>query len=147
MSRFELSDEQFRRIEPMRSGRKEDRGVTGADNRLFADAVLWVLRTGSPWRDLPERFGKWSTVYTRYNRWCKKGVWQDIMAALAAEADAGAIAIDSTVIRAHRHAAGAPKKAGSPTPPGSRGRAGRGAASAPRYTRPSTPRGTRCGSP
>ena len=115
MRRFELADGQFQRIEPLMSGRTQDRGVTGTDNRLFADAVLWILRTGSPWRDLPERFGQWPTVYTRYNRRCKKGLRQEIMAALAADADTEAIAVDSTVIRAHQHAAGAPKKRGSRT--------------------------------
>jgi transposase len=70
--------------------------------------VLWIARTGSPWRDLPERFGRWNSVYQRFARWSKKGVWQKIFGILAQDAEE--VFIDSTVVRAHQHAAGAPEK-------------------------------------
>lgn len=146
MRRFEISDEQFQRIEPLLSGRAGQRGVTAADNRLFVEGVLWILRTGTPWRDLPAGYGIWSSVYKRYDRWCKKGLWKTVMDALKTEADAEAIALDSSVIRAHQHAAGAQKKRGSPTGPARRGWAGRGADSAPRSTWSSTRWETHCGS-
>ena len=72
MRRFELTDAQFARIEHRLLGKSTDPGRTAANNRLFLDAVLWVLRTGSPWRDLPERFGPWNSVFQRFNRWAKK---------------------------------------------------------------------------
>ena len=75
--RHELSDEQWLRIEPHLPGRKTDPGRTGKNNRLFVDAVLWIAKTGAPWRDLPERFGNWNSVFQRYNRWCKRGVGSD----------------------------------------------------------------------
>ena len=109
MRRFELTDEQFTRIEPMLSGKAEDPGCTAEDNRLFVDAVLWTLRTGAPWRDLPERFGLWNSVFQRFNRWAKKGVWARVFEALQ-EPDGEWLMIDATVIRAHQHAAGASQK-------------------------------------
>jgi transposase len=78
MRRFELSDEQWLKVENMLPGRKGDPGQTAKDNRLFLDAVLWITRTGAPWRDLPERFGEWNNVFQRFNRWAKKGVWQRV---------------------------------------------------------------------
>ena len=120
MRRFEITDEEYLRIEPLLSGRKGQSGVTAKDNRLFIAAVAWILRTGAPWRDLPVGFGKWDSVFKRYNRWCKKGRWKAILDALAIDADTEAVGIDSTVIRAHQHSAGAKKKRASPTMPGSR---------------------------
>ena len=76
MRRFELSDEQWVRVKGLLPGKEGDPGRAAEDNRLFLDAVLWIARTGAPWRDLPERFGRWNSVFTRFNRWSVKGVWQ-----------------------------------------------------------------------
>jgi transposase len=108
--RFEITDEQFHRIKDLLPGKAGDPGVTARDNRLFIDAVLWIARTGAPWPDLPERFGKFDTVYQRFNRWAKRGVWRRIMEALGGDADLEHLLLDSTIVRAHQHAAGAEKK-------------------------------------
>jgi transposase len=110
MRRFELTDEQFQRIEHLLPGKPGDPGATARDNRLFMDAVLWIARTGAPWPDLPERFGKYDAAYQRFNRWAKSGVLARIMEALGGDADLENLLIDSTVVRAHQHAAGAEKK-------------------------------------
>jgi transposase len=77
---------------------------------LFVEAVLWMARTGAPWRDLPPTFGPWNTAFRRFSRWADKGVWQVLFARLAEEADFEEVFLDSTIVRAHQHAAGAPKK-------------------------------------
>jgi transposase len=106
MRRFELTDEQWEKIRDILPGREGDVGVTAKDNRLFLDAVLYVARTGIPWRDLPaERFGKWNSVFQRFRRWSKKGVWAQIMEQLQ-DPDLQLLLVDSTIIRAHQHAAG-----------------------------------------
>ena len=109
--RFEMTDEQWIRIEPLLPGRADTPGVTARDHRNFVDAVLWIARTGAGWRDLPERFGDWNNTFQRFNRWAKSGVWARVMEALGGDADLEHLIIDSTVIRAHQHAAGAEKKA------------------------------------
>jgi putative transposase len=113
MTRKMLSDAEWKKIEPLLPGKEGDCGVTAADNRLFMEAVLWIARTGSPWRDLPAELGNWHTTYTRFNRWGKKQVWHRVMVALSEEPDLQELMIDSTVIRAHQHAAGAKKKMGT----------------------------------
>lgn len=110
MARKILRNDQWVRIESMLPGKPGDRGVTAQDNRLFIEAVLWVARVGSPWRDLPEEFGPWNSVYKRFSRWSNNGVWHRIFAELAKDADFEAVFLDSTIVRAHQHAAGAPKK-------------------------------------
>jgi transposase len=110
MARTVLRDDQWDRIKDLLPGKPGDRGVTAADNRLFVEAVLWLLRTGAPWRDLPPEFGRWHTVYMRFARWQKSGVWERLFQAVSADADLEEVFIDSTAIRAHLHAAGAPKK-------------------------------------
>ena len=110
MRRFELSDEQWVRVEGLLPGKKGDPGRTAADSRLFLDAVLWIARTGAPWRDLPERFGPWNSVFKRFDRWSKTGVWQRVFEALQ-DLDLEWLMVDATIIRAHVHAAGASKKA------------------------------------
>jgi len=107
MLRRELTDAQWNRIKDWVPGKATDCGVTGRDNRLFVDAVLWVARTGSPWRDLSSEFGEWNSVYVRFSRWAKKGVWESLFNALADAPDFEYLIIDSTIVRAHQHAAGA----------------------------------------
>ena len=111
MDRHAISDEHWERIEHLLPGRAGDPGVTAKDNRLFLDAVLWIGKTGSPWRDLPRSFGKWNSVWRRFDRWCTKGVWHRVFEALK-DPDLEWLILDSTVIRAHQHAAGAAKKNG-----------------------------------
>ncbi len=77
-----LTDELWWAVAPLLPGKEGDPGCRGRDNRLFLEAVFWIARTGSPWRDLPAEFGKWYTTYTRYHRWEKKGVWPRVVGAL-----------------------------------------------------------------
>jgi transposase len=105
-----LRNDQWERIEHVLPGKASDRGVTAKDNRLFVEAVLWIARTGSPWRDLPPQLGNWHNVYTRFSRWSKSGVWQRVADMLSGDADLQAVLLDSTIVRAHQHAAGAQKK-------------------------------------
>ena len=112
MPRKILRDDQWERIQDLLPGKVGDPGVTGKDNRLFVEAVLWIARTGSPWRDLDPALGNWHTTHTRFSRWGKKGVWQRVIEATKNDADLEALFIDSTVVRAHQHAAGAQKKRG-----------------------------------
>ena len=106
MIRHRLSDGQWVRIEHLLPGKPGDPGRSGDDNRLFVDAVIWMARTGCPWRDLPPFFGKWNSVWKRFRRWAKAGIWERILAALAEDPDFESVIIDGTVIRAHQHAAG-----------------------------------------
>lgn len=108
--RYALRDDQWERIESLLPGRKDTVGVTAKDNRLFVEAVLYRYRAGIPWRDLPERFGNWSVVHTRFSRWANRGVWENLFKHLAADADNEYAMIDSTIVRAHQHSAGAKKK-------------------------------------
>jgi transposase len=108
--RYGLRDDQWARIEKLLPGRKDTVGVTAKDNRLFVEAVLYRYRAGMPWRDLPERFGNWSVVHTRFSRWAKTGVWENLFKALAVDADNEYAMIDATIVRAHQHSAGARKK-------------------------------------
>lgn len=107
MVRRELTDAQWELIAPFVAGKKGDRGATGKDNRLFVDAVLWIVRSGAPWRFLPEEFGNWNTVFVRFNRWAKAGIWHRIFKALVRDPDFTYRIVDSTIVRAHQHAAGA----------------------------------------
>ncbi len=108
--RKQLRDEQWKRIEGLLPGKPSDPGRSGTDNRMFVEAVLWIARTGSPWRDLPEEFGRWNSAYQRFARWSRAGVWHRVFASLAHERRFREVFIDSTIVRAHQHAAGAPKK-------------------------------------
>ena len=105
MRRHEIPDDSWSRIERLLPGRPGGPGGVARDNRGFVNAVWYVAKTGIPWRDLPERFGKWDTVFHRFNEWCKKGVWKRVFEAVR-DPDLEWLMIDSTVIRAHHHAAG-----------------------------------------
>ena len=103
--RHELTLEQFQKLEPHLPGRRGGHGGVARDNHLFLNAVFYVGKTGIPWRDLPERFGKWDTVFHRFNEWSKKGVWQRLFE-LVQDPDLEWLFVDSTTVRAHQHAAG-----------------------------------------
>jgi transposase len=105
--RRELTDAQWARIAPLVAGKEGDKGRHGEDNRLFVDAVLWILRSGAPWRFLPDEFGKWNSVYTRFMRWSRAGRWEGLFKALADDPDFERVMVDATIVRAHQHASGA----------------------------------------
>jgi transposase len=105
--RYALREDQWERLKPLLPGREGHVGGTAKDNRLFVEAVLYRYRAGIPWRDLPERFGDFRVVHTRLSRWAKSGVWQRVFEVLADEADNEYAMIDSTIVRAHQHSAGA----------------------------------------
>ena len=107
MDRLVLSDAQWDRISGLIIGRPDQRGSTGRDNRMFVEGVLWIVRTGSPWRDLPEAFGEWNSVFRRFSRWSAKGVWLRMFEALADDPDFEYLIVDATIVRAHQHASGA----------------------------------------
>src|SRR3954454_24632896 len=109
MRRYALRDDQWERIQDLLPGRVGHVGVTAQDNRLLVEAVLDRFRTGVPWRELAERFGWGVKVHTRFSRWAKTGVWERVFQHVAADADTEYAMIDSTIVRAHQHAAGAPK--------------------------------------
>lgn len=133
LHRHAISDADWERIKDLLPGRPGQTGWTAKDNRLFIDAVLWVAKTGAPWRDLPERFGHWNTAWKRFDRWAKKGTWQRVFEALQ-DPDLEWLILDSTIIRAHPHAAGAKKKRTEQGDKVSRRWAAAAAASEPRFT-------------
>jgi putative transposase len=96
-----LNDERYARIEGELPGKLSDPGQSAKDNRLFVEAVLWLARTGSPWRDLPAEFGKWLSVYTRFWRWSQRGVWERVFKALSDDPDFENVMIDGTICRVH----------------------------------------------
>ena len=103
--RYELSEAQWRRFADLLPGKAGDPGRTGADNRLFVNGVLWVLRSGAHWHDLPARYGKYKTVHKRFTRWAKAGVWERVFASLTADPDNEYLMLDSSLVRAHQQAA------------------------------------------
>ena len=107
MIRYCLTDSQWRKIEPLCLGKKTDAGRTGGDGRLFIEAVLWIVRTGSPWRDLPEQFGNWNTVFQRFRYWAERDVFQRIFDALSDDPDMEYAMVDATIVHVHRHGHGA----------------------------------------
>ena len=109
MDRLILDEVAWARMAPQIIGYERTRGSSGRDNRMFVEAVLWIVRTGSPWRDLPEVFGSWNSAFRRFSRWSAKGVWHRIFAAMADDPDFEYLIVDSTIVRAHQHAAGAKK--------------------------------------
>lgn len=108
--RLMLKDCAWERLAPHLPGKVGDPGRSGADNRRFVEAVLWLARTGAPWRDLPAAFGNWNSNFVRFSRWSKAGVWDRLFAAMAGDPDFEYVMVDSTIVRAHQHAAG--KKGG-----------------------------------
>ena len=115
LPRHSLTDEQWKRLQPLLPPQKPHIGRPASDQRTLLNGMIWILKTGAPWRDLPERFGPWKTVYNTFARWRDDGVLEHVVAVL--KRDAGALGridwnlhfIDSTIVRAHQHAAGAKK--------------------------------------
>jgi transposase len=136
LRRHEIKDEDWERIADLLPGQPGQPAVTAKDNRLLINAVLWIAKTGAPWRDLPERFGLWNSVWRRFDRWARKGVWQRVFEVLQ-DPDLEWVLLDSSVVRAHQHAAG--KEGG----PARRRRGDRAGDSAPRSTSSSMPWATR----
>src|SRR5688500_3705632 len=115
VGRGEITDEAWERIEPLLPEGSTP-GGRWKDHRTILNGILWRLRTGAPWRDMPERYGPWQTCYDRFVRWRRDGTWERLLAHLQTQADARAelvweVSIDSTVTRAHQHAAGARRRA------------------------------------
>ena len=103
--RYELTKEQFKLIEEVLPGKCSDPGRTAQSNHHFINGVLWVLRSGAHWHDLPPRYGKWKSVHTRFCRWAKKGVWEEVFNRLLKDKKNEYIMIDSTLVKAHQQAA------------------------------------------
>lgn len=119
--RHELTDTQWERLAPLLPPQRPASGRPAKDHRTILNGILWRLRTGAPWRDLPARYGRWQTVYSRFRRWRAAGVWDRILRQLQAEAtvehklDGTLALLDGSTVRAHQHAAGARKKGDRPT--------------------------------
>ena len=126
MPRRIISDSQWERVAPLLPGKTADPGRSARDNREFLEAVLWIVRTGSPWRNLPDEFGLWNSVFRRFRRWGVKGVFEKVFKELSADADFEYVLIDGTIVRLHQHGAGA--KGG----PAARRSVARGVGQAPR---------------
>jgi transposase len=120
LDRHDLTDEEWARLEPLLPDRTPRRGGRWADHRTVINGVFWRSRTGCPWRDLPGCYGNWKTVYNRHRRWSAEGTWGQILDKLRCGCDQNAqgdtdpgwtVGTDSTVVRAHQHAAGARRSA------------------------------------
>ena len=107
MIRRILSDAQWERVAPLLPGKPGDPGRSGQDNRGFLEAVLWIARTGAPWRDLHPEFGRWNSIFRRFRRWAVKGVFEILFKALSGDPDFEYAMIDGTIVRVHQHGAGA----------------------------------------
>lgn len=105
--RFVISDAAWERVAPILPGKSGDRGVTAKDNRRFLEAVLWRVRTGLPWRDLPADFGNWNSVFQRFRRWVHAGVFERIFERWSGDPDFEYALIDGTIVTAHQKASGA----------------------------------------
>jgi transposase len=107
LDRVCLTDVQWDKIADLLPGKPGDPGRSGADNRLFVEAVLWIARTGAPWRDLPAPFGNWNSVFQRFRRWARKGVFECVFEALRGDPDFEYVIADGTISRVHQKATGA----------------------------------------
>ena len=105
--RFVLTDAMWDRIAAHLPGKSIGRGVTAADNRLFLEAVLWRVRTGAPWRDLPNMFGNWNSAFRRFRRWAEAGVFDRLFEVISDEPDFEYALIDGTIVSVHQKASGA----------------------------------------
>jgi len=120
--RHELTDEQWERLKDLLPPQKPHTGRPSHDHRTMVNGMLWIARTGAPWRDLPERYGKWPSVYSRFQRWRKAGVWARLLSELQQLGDQRSELnweihfVDGSIVRAHQHAAGAKKHSTSRSP-------------------------------
>ena len=105
MARFDLSDEEWAAIEPLLP--KQGRGPQRRDDRVVLNGIFYILRTGAPWRDLPARYGPRTTVYNRYARWARRGIWKAIFDALSEQCEDSLLFVDASIVKAHRAATGA----------------------------------------
>ena len=114
--RGELTQQQWERIQPLLPAQKPKTGRPSLSNRQVVNGILWVLRTGAPWRDLPKRYGAWQTVSGRFYRWQRSGLWQQLLEELQHQAETiGQVNweihhVDGSIVRAHQHAAGAKRE-------------------------------------
>ena len=107
MDRFSLTDGQWTLIAHLLPGKPGDPGQSGTDNRLFVEGVLWIARTGAPWRDLPAMFGAWNSVFKRFRRWTLKGVFERVFKVLRGDPDFEYVIADGTIVRVHQKGTGA----------------------------------------
>jgi transposase len=128
--RFELTDEQWAPIAPLLPSERGRKARPAIDNRRMVNAILWILRTGAPWRDMPEHYPPWQSVYARFSRWSAQGIWTRVLRELTTDADTEGYHIDGTIVRAHQDAHGARK--------GGRQRSGVRAVVRPRRSTPSS---------
>jgi len=108
MGRYDLTDFEWSIIEPLMP--MDRRGPKPKNNRQILNGMFYILRTGSPWRDLPERYGPYTSVYNRFNRWRKAGIWDKLMDAIVTAHDGKVQMIDSSIVRVHQHASGVKKR-------------------------------------
>ena len=112
MRRYELKDEEWEKIKELLPAENTGkRGRPAKDNRQILNGIIWVVRSGAPWRDLPERYGPWETVYSRFRKWIEDGIIDNIFRILSLEAETEEVSIDATIVKAHQHSAGAKKGA------------------------------------
>lgn len=102
--RYELSEEQWQKIEDLLPGKEGDRGRTAKDNRTFVNGVLWVLRSGAYWCHMPERYGNWKSAHKRFTRWSRSGVWEEVFEILVRDSDNEYLMLDTSIVRAHQQA-------------------------------------------
>ena len=110
-ARTTLTDKQWALIEPVLPGRPGDPGRSGYNNRMSLEGMVWITRTGAPWRDLPREFGNWNTVHRRFRRWVQSGVFQRIFDVIEEDLNLKAVMVDGTFAKVHQHGTGAKKAA------------------------------------
>lgn len=110
LKRYELTDEEWEQLSPLLPSEHTGKpGRPPKDNRLMLNAMIWLARSGAPWRDLPERYGSWKTVYSRFRKWVDDGILVNIFHKLSLEAELEELSLDGSIIQAHQHSAGAKK--------------------------------------
>ena len=114
---FDLTERQWKHAKEFLTGNKGDRGRTARDNRAKLNGILWIIRTGAPWRDLHEDFGHWNNVYQTFRRWTGREVFLLLLLSLAKQLNLRVLLVDGTFVKVHQHATGAPKEGGHPMSP------------------------------
>lgn len=110
LRRYELTDQEWEQIAPLLPPEKTGKpGRPSKDNRMMLNAMIWLARSGAPWRDLPERYGSWKTVYSRFRKWIDDGILDNVFRALSLEAELEELSLDASIVQAHQHSAGAKK--------------------------------------